>query len=103
MPVYHTLGRIPRKRHIVYRQRDGRLYTEELMGNLGFTGPSSLVYHVHQPTQVLSVEPVKEILRTIGFAVISPPMEEALRDGTRLNTPGGNPARSPSSARASAE
>ena len=61
MPVYHTLGHIPRKRHIVYRQPDGRLYTEELMGNLGFTGPSSLVYHVHQPTQVLSVEPMKEL------------------------------------------
>ena len=61
MPVYHTLGHIPRKRHIVYRQRDGRLYTEELMGNMGFTGPSALVYHVHQPTQVLAVEPVKEL------------------------------------------
>jgi len=31
------------------------------MGNMGFVGPSSLVYHVHQPTQVLSVEPVKEL------------------------------------------
>ena len=31
------------------------------MGNKGFVGPSSLVYHVHQPTQVLAVEPVKEL------------------------------------------
>ena len=61
MPIYHTLGHIPRKRHIVYRQTNGRLYTEELMGNMGFVGPSSLLYHVHQPTQVLSVEPVKEL------------------------------------------
>ena len=43
MPIYHTLGHIPRKRHIVYRQTNGTLYTEELMGNKGFTGPASLV------------------------------------------------------------
>ena len=61
MPIYHALGQIPRKRHIVYRQPGGGLYTEELMGNMGFSGLASLVYHVHQPTQVLSVEPVKEI------------------------------------------
>jgi homogentisate 1,2-dioxygenase len=61
MPIYHALGQIPRKRHIVYRQPGGALYTEELMGNMGFTGPASLVYHVHQPTRVLSVDPVKEL------------------------------------------
>jgi homogentisate 1,2-dioxygenase len=31
------------------------------MGNMGFTGPASLVYHVHQPTQVLRIEPVKDL------------------------------------------
>jgi len=61
MPIYHALGQIPRKRHSVYRQPSGRLYAEELMGNMGFTGPASLVYHVHQPTAVLSVEPFKEV------------------------------------------
>lgn len=58
MPIYHTLGSIPRKRHVVFRQPNGLLYTEELVGNKGFTGPASLVYHVNQPTQVLKVEPL---------------------------------------------
>ena len=61
MPIYHALGQIPRKRHSIYRQPSGRLYTEELMGNMGFSGPASLLYHVHQPTRVLSVEPLKEL------------------------------------------
>ena len=60
MPIYHTLGLLPPKRHIVFRQPNGTLYTEELMGNKGFVGPSSLVYHVHQPTQVLDVSLVTE-------------------------------------------
>ena len=28
MPFYHTLGQIPRKRHIVFRKPDGGLYAE---------------------------------------------------------------------------
>jgi len=35
MPVYHSLGRIPRKRHIAFRKPDGGLYAEQLMGNEG--------------------------------------------------------------------
>jgi homogentisate 1,2-dioxygenase len=61
MPIYHQLGRVPQKRHVVFRQPGGALYTEELVGNKGFSGPSSLVYHVHQPTQVLRVEPMAEL------------------------------------------
>lgn len=56
MPVYHTLGEIPRKRHSIFRKPDGGLYAEELIGNKGFTGPSSLLYHLHRPTQVLRVQ-----------------------------------------------
>ena len=52
MPIYHTLGQIPRKRHIAFRQPDGGLYAEELMGHEGFTGTSSLLYHTHPPTTV---------------------------------------------------
>lgn len=61
MPVYHSLGKIPRKRHIVFRQPDGRLYTEQLVGNEGFTGPSSLLYHVHPPTTVKSARRLRDI------------------------------------------
>lgn len=60
MPHYHTLGTIPRKRHIVFRKPDGGLYAEELMGHEGFHGTSSLLYHTHPPTTVKSVRRVKE-------------------------------------------
>ncbi len=59
MPFYHTLGSIPRKRHIVFRRPDGGLYAEELMGHEGFVGTSSLLYHVHPPTTVKSVRRVR--------------------------------------------
>lgn len=60
MPHYHTLGAIPRKRHIAFRKPDGGLYAEELMGHEGFHGTSSLLYHTHPPTTVKSVRRVKE-------------------------------------------
>ena len=55
MPIYHRLGEIPKKRHSIFRQADGSLYPEQLVGNKGFVGISSLLYHVHQPTRVLAV------------------------------------------------
>ncbi len=61
MPTYHSLGQIPRKRHTVFRRPDGGLYAEELIGNKGFTGPSSLLYHLRQPTRVASVAVMKEL------------------------------------------
>ena len=60
MPIYHTLGSIPRKRHIAFRRPQGGIYAEELMGHEGFTGTSSLLYHVHPPTTVKSVRRVRE-------------------------------------------
>jgi len=54
MPFYHRLGKIPRKRHTAFRREDGGLYYEHLMGNMGFTGPSSLLYHLRLPTAVKS-------------------------------------------------
>jgi homogentisate 1,2-dioxygenase len=60
MPIYHSLGSIPRKRHIAFRKPDGGIYHEELVGHEGFTGTSSLLYHVHPPTMVKSVRRVKE-------------------------------------------
>jgi homogentisate 1,2-dioxygenase len=56
MPRYHSLGKIPHKRHTVYRKEDGSLYHEQLFGTVGFDGMSSLLYHNHPPTQVLRVE-----------------------------------------------
>jgi homogentisate 1,2-dioxygenase len=62
VPVYHTLGRMPRKRHIAFRKPDGGLYAEQLMGNEGFTGPASLLYHVHPPTTVKSARRLKDVV-----------------------------------------
>lgn len=52
MPVYQRHGRIPDKRHVVFRNKNGHLYHEELFGTEGFSGTSSLVYHLNPPTQV---------------------------------------------------
>ncbi len=63
MPFYHTLGKIPAKRHVVFRKPDGKLYAEELVSTEGFSNIYSLVYHCHPPTLVkelgepYSVEP----------------------------------------------
>src|SRR6516164_8079832 len=53
MPSYHRLGEIPRKRDTVFRQPDGSLYNEHLMGSRGFSGPASLLYHRRPPTAVV--------------------------------------------------
>ena len=62
MPFYHTLGSIPRKRHTVFRNPSGALYSEQLMGNQGFVGPASLLYHIHPPTTVKAVRRMKDIV-----------------------------------------
>lgn len=55
MPLYHSLGTIPHKRHTVFRKADGGYYYEQLFGTEGFSGMSSLLYHVWRPTMVKSV------------------------------------------------
>jgi homogentisate 1,2-dioxygenase len=56
MPIYHTLGKIPHKRHTVFQNEKGEHYYEQLFGTIGFDGMSSLLYHVHRPTQVKSLK-----------------------------------------------
>ncbi len=58
--IYHTLGTIPRKRHIVFRKPDGSIYNEQLVGHEGFSGTASLLYHIHPPTTVKSSRRLKE-------------------------------------------
>ncbi len=55
MPFYHSLGKIPHKRHTTFKKPDGSYYYEQLFGTIGFDGMSSLLYHVHRPTQVKEV------------------------------------------------
>ncbi len=61
MPIYHTLGSIPRKRHTAFRKPNGGIYAEELMGHEGFTGTSSLLYHVHPPTTIKSAKRIRDM------------------------------------------
>ena len=56
MHRYHKLGQVAKKRHTVFRDKDGNIYHEELKGNKGFVGPSSLLYHVYPPTEVVSTK-----------------------------------------------
>ena len=86
MPFYHKLGIIPRKRHVVFRNPEGGLYQEELVGTQGFSGMSALAYHLHAPTQIRAIEspyPVQpkiaienniNPLKFEGFAV--PPVDD---------------------------
>ena len=58
MPFYHKLGKLPHKRHTVFKKDDGNIHYEQLFGTEGFHGMSSLLYHKQRPTIV------KEILRS---------------------------------------
>lgn len=56
MPYYFRLGSIPPKRHTQFRRPDGELYKEEVIGAEGFSGISSIAYHLHPPTLVDRIE-----------------------------------------------
>jgi homogentisate 1,2-dioxygenase len=55
MPRYHSLGKIPPKRHTQFRKPDGSLYSEQLFGTIGFDGMYTNSYHVHRPTMVKAI------------------------------------------------
>ncbi len=59
--MYHKLGQIPKKKHTQFRKENGELYYEELFGNEGFSSDSSLIYHLHPPTQIKEVKGFKDI------------------------------------------
>ncbi len=56
MPHYHSLGKMPKKRHTQFRKPDGTLYSEQLFSTEGFSSNSSLLYHIHPPTQIIKAE-----------------------------------------------
>ena len=60
MAYYTSMGKFPAKRHIQFRRPDGALYSEEVFGTEGFVGPTSTLYHIHPPTQVIGWEPLYE-------------------------------------------
>ena len=66
MSHYHSLGKIPRKRHVIFRKPDGGLYAEQLVSTEGFSDTYSLVYHIHPPTAVLKIDPSYSVAPEIG-------------------------------------
>lgn len=66
MAIYHRLGRIPRKRHTVFRKPDGSLYAEELVSTHGFSSTYSLVYHCHPPTLVKQINEPYSVMPRIA-------------------------------------
>jgi homogentisate 1,2-dioxygenase len=58
---YVSRGNVPHKRHTQHRRPDGSLYAEELFGMEGFTGRSSLLYHLVPPTRTHKIERVRDM------------------------------------------
>jgi homogentisate 1,2-dioxygenase len=58
---YTQVGDVPRKRHIWHEGAHGGRLAEELMGEEGFSGASSLLYHLHSPSAITGVEPCPQI------------------------------------------
>lgn len=85
MPMYHQLGKIPNKRHVVYRNSEGQMYNEELVGTQGFSSLSTLAYHIYPPTRVIGtgtpfdMRPriaIENNMRMLSFSGFDIPAEE---------------------------
>ncbi|MCZ6794082.1 MAG: homogentisate 1,2-dioxygenase [Planctomycetota bacterium] len=79
MTFYHKLGKLPAKRHTQFRQPDGSLYHEELMGTRGFSGIQSLLYHLRPPTHIRRLE--SETSVELEFEAPGPLRHRHLRSG----------------------
>ncbi len=58
---YITEGKTPPKRHTIFKSPEGSFYYEQLFGTEGFHGISSLLYHIHRPTQIKSIGLPKDV------------------------------------------
>lgn len=56
MAYYRQVGEVPAKRHTQFRDPEGSLYYEELMGEEGFSSDSSLLYHRGVPSAIVASE-----------------------------------------------
>ena len=57
MAHYRQVGPVPGKRHTLFNDDDGRILSEELMGEEGFSSDSSLLYHRHIPSSIVGARP----------------------------------------------
>jgi homogentisate 1,2-dioxygenase len=53
---YRAVGEVPRTRHTAFRDPQGNLRYEELMGEEGFSSDSSLLYHAGVPSAITGSE-----------------------------------------------
>jgi homogentisate 1,2-dioxygenase len=61
MPTYHLMGEVPPKRHMVFRDVEGRLLYEEIFGTEGFSGIYSILYHHNLPPASLRNELIGDL------------------------------------------
>ncbi|MEH7083133.1 homogentisate 1,2-dioxygenase [Neobacillus drentensis] len=59
---YRQMGKIPHKRHTMFKKADGSLFREQVMGTRGFSGTQSILYHHYMPTEVVRTELVSGYL-----------------------------------------
>lgn len=70
---YHSLGHIPAKRHVQFRNQAGALYHEELFSTEGFGDTYSLVYHIYPPTMIRQIgEPRPVNIKTVHDKQLKP-------------------------------
>jgi homogentisate 1,2-dioxygenase len=81
MSIYHKLGNIPTKRHTVFKSETGQHYYEQLFGTEGFHSHSSLLYHIHRPTQVKEILDSRDVTPKIA---IEKNIKSLLLEGFRL-------------------
>jgi homogentisate 1,2-dioxygenase len=66
---YHSLGRVPPKRHVQFRDPDAAgngsapLLVEEVLGFEGFSGNESILYHLWSPARVQEVGAFTPVVR----------------------------------------
>lgn len=60
MPYFRSVGDVPNKRHVRTAKPGGGLVFEELTGEEGFSGESSLLYHLSSPSAIVAAEPADD-------------------------------------------
>jgi homogentisate 1,2-dioxygenase len=59
---YRQMGKIPHKRHTIFKKPDGSLFREQVMGTRGFSGTQSILYHQYMPTEVVKADLISDYL-----------------------------------------
>ncbi|MAV63997.1 MAG: homogentisate 1,2-dioxygenase [Pelagibacteraceae bacterium TMED124] len=55
MPFYQSKGKIPPKRHTVFKKNNHEIYFEELISRQGFSHLYTNAYHINMPTRIKKI------------------------------------------------